>query len=301
MTDSLRFYSVLLLTGAAWGLTIPVTKVAVSGGHHPVGLIAWQTVLMTVFLTGPAFTGATLPRLTAAHLRLFLMIAFAGTLVPNAFSYRAASELPAGILSVLIAVVPMFALPIALLLGLERLQVRRLAGVLLGLAAILVLIGPEASLPRPQDTFWVLIALVPAFCYGIEGNYLALRGRGGLSPVALLWGASLVGALIAVPVAIAMDVWVPVPATWRISEVAIPAIAILHATAYSGYVWLVGRAGAVFASQVAYLVTGSGVLWSMALLGERYSGWVWLAFGLMLAGLALVQPRANEPAPAEAA
>jgi drug/metabolite transporter (DMT)-like permease len=46
----------------------------------------------------------------------------------------------------------------------------------------------------------------------------------------------------------------------------------------------------VFARQIAYLVTGFGVLWSMALLGERYSAWVWAAFGLMLAGVALVQP-----------
>ena len=55
--------------------------------------------------------------------------------------------------------------------------------------------------------------------------------------------------------------------------------------------WLVGRAGAVFGGQVAYLVTGFGVVWSMLLLGERYSGWVWAALALMLAGLALVQPR----------
>ena len=69
---------------------------------------------------------------------------------------------------------------------------------------------------------------------------------------------------------------------------------VLNALAYSGYIWLVGRAGSVFASQIAYLVTGFGVLWSMALLGERYSAWVWLAFALMLAGIALVQPRGGE-------
>jgi drug/metabolite transporter (DMT)-like permease len=65
---------------------------------------------------------------------------------------------------------------------------------------------------------------------------------------------------------------------------------VLNALAYAGYVWLVGRAGSLFASQVAYLVTGFGVLWSMILLGERYSAWVWAAFALMLVGVALVQP-----------
>ena len=48
------------------------------------------------------------------------------------------------------------------------------------------------------------------------------------------------------------------------------------------------------ASQIAYLVTGFGVLWSMVLLGERYSLWVWAAFALMLLGVALVQPLSEE-------
>ena len=47
--------------------------------------------------------------------------------------------------------------------------------------------------------------------------------------------------------------------------------------------WSAG-AGSVFASQIAYLVTGFGVVWSMLLLGERYSAPVWAAFALMLRG-----------------
>jgi drug/metabolite transporter (DMT)-like permease len=34
------------------------------------------------------------------------------------------------------------------------------------------------------------------------------------------------------------------------------------------------------------------VLWAMALLGERFQPVVWLALAVMLAGVALVQPRA---------
>ena len=69
-------------------------------------------------------------------------------------------------------------------------------------------------------------------------------------------------------------------------------LAAVHAVVYAAYVWLAGRAGSVFASQCAYLVTGSGVVWAMALLGERFQPVVWLALAMMLAGVALVQPRA---------
>jgi drug/metabolite transporter (DMT)-like permease len=53
----------------------------------------------------------------------------------------------------------------------------------------------------------------------------------------------------------------------------------------------VGRAGPVFAAQVSYLVTLFGVTWAMLFLGEGYSALVLAALALMLAGLALVQPR----------
>ena len=48
---------------------------------------------------------------------------------------------------------------------------------------------------------------------------------------------------------------------------------------------------------MAYLVTGFGVLWSMLLLDERYSALVWVAFAILIAGIALVQPKAAEAVP----
>ena len=66
---------------------------------------------------------------------------------------------------------------------------------------------------------------------------------------------------------------------------------VIHVIVYAGYVWLVGRSGAVFAGQVSYLVTAFGVLWAMLLLRETYSLWVWGALVCMALGLMLVQPR----------
>jgi drug/metabolite transporter (DMT)-like permease len=76
---------------------------------------------------------------------------------------------------------------------------------------------------------------------------------------------------------------------------------MIHVAVYTTYVWLVGRAGPVFTVQVSYLVTAFGVFWAILILGEGYSGWVWSAMVLMLAGMFLVQPRPREAlaAPAE--
>ena len=298
MSAGLAPFAALLAIGAAWGLTVPLAKVAVSTGHGPMGLIAWELAIGTACLGALRLAASRRRDRTSPaprHLPLFLVVALTGTILPGFFSYQAAFHLPAGVMAIVIAVVPMFALPIALALALERPQARRFLGLLLGLAAIVMIALPDTSLPDPDKAIWVLIALIAPACYGVEGNFVAWRGTGGLGPADVILGASALGLVIAVPLAVATGQWIDPLAAWGRAEWALVALSVLHVGAYTGYIRLVGQSGSVFASQVSYLVTGTGVLWSMALLGERYSGWIWAALALMLAGLAFVRPR---PAPA---
>ena len=47
----------------------------------------------------------------------------------------------------------------------------------------------------------------------------------------------------------------------------------------------------MFASQIAYVVTGSGVALGMLIYDERHSPWIWAALALLVAGLALPTPQ----------
>jgi len=287
----------LFATGAAWGLTMPLIRVAVSTGHQPFGIVLWQKVIMAVLLGALVRAMGLGSGFALRHLPLYTVVAVFGAILPGYFSYLTAAELPAGVRSIIIAIVPMFVLPMALALGLERPDARRAAGVALGAAAIVAIMLPGGGAAGPAIAVGVvLLALISPLSYGVEANYLALRGPDGLHPFQLLLGASLVGIALTWPLAVATGQTVDLGARWGRPEWAILASGLLNALAYSGYVWLVGRAGSVFASQIAYLVTGFGVVWSMLLLGERYSGWVWAAFVLMLAGVALVRPRRSDPA-----
>ena len=51
------------------------------------------------------------------------------------------------------------------------------------------------------------------------------------------------------------------------------------------------RAGPVFASQTAYIVTLAGVLWGMVIYRETHSVWVWASLVVMFIALSLVRPR----------
>ena len=282
---------VLVLLGLVWGATMPMIKMAVSTGYQHFGLIFWQLVFSSLVLAGITLVSRKPFALRLAHLRLFLAVALFGTIIPNSFSYQAAAHLPAGVMSIIISLVPMFTLPIALAWRLERFEAQRLLGLLFGAAAIILLIGPDTSLPEFGSAVFVLVAVIAPFCYALEGNYVARFGLGGLGAVQVLLFASLLGLVLIAPTAIWSGQWIDLNRPWGAPEWSILGLSVFHAFAYAGYVWLVNRAGSVFAAQVAYLVTIFGVIWSIVILGETYSGWVWSALVLMMVGLFLVRPR----------
>ena len=288
------FLLILTALGAGWGATQPLTKIAVSTGYEPWGLIFWQMVigagLMAVVST---LRGKQLP-ITRGALKIFLIIALIGTLIPNTASYRAIAHLPSGVISILLSLVPMMAFPVALALRLEKFRLLRLVGLSFGLVGVLLLVVPEASLPDPSMLLWIPIALIAPACYAVEGNYVARWGTEGLDPIQVLYGASLVGAILVLPLTIASGQYISPLKPWGAPEWALVASSVIHVVVYAGYVWLVRQAGPVFAVQVSYLVTGFGVFWAVTLLNETYSPWIWTALAIILMGVFMVQPRSRD-------
>ncbi len=285
------FIGLLVVLGAGWGLTQPLTKIAVSTGHGYFGLIFWQLVIGSVVMAVASLVRRRRLPIRAGALRIYVTIALIGTVIPNSTAYHAIAHVPSGVMSILLSLIPMIAFPIALGLRLERFDWRRFVGLLIGLIGVGLLVLPKASLPEPGMLAWIPLALVAPFFYAFEGNYVARWGTAGLDPVEVLFGASLTGALIVLPLALVSGQFISPFRVWGAPEWALVSSSMIHVVVYTGYVWLVGRAGSVFALQVSYLVTGFGVGWAMLLLGESYSTWIWTAMGLMLVGVFLVQPR----------
>ncbi len=293
LPPTLAFLALLIL-GTIWGGSILISKHVMTGGHHPLGLIFWQLVFGAVTLSGYSWWRNKPLPMSRRSLWYYAMVAIIGTLIPNSFSYLVAAKLPAGLIAIGLATVPMFALIIALLIRSEQPQAGRLLGIGLGALAMLLLLGPDAALPDTGLFLYMLLALVAPFCYGIEGNYIDRRAPVNMDAIHTLQGASIVGIFILAPVVMATDTWVALNVQWSSVEWALLANSFLHVVTYSSYIWLVGRTGAVFASQVAYIVTLAGVFLGMLILGESHHMLVWLALALMLLGLALVQPRKAE-------
>lgn len=297
--------SLLVAYGVLGGGTFTVSKIAMQAGVTPLSYTLWQCAgTFVVILAVSLLRGLVLP-LNAGYLRFSLVCGTIGLTLPCLAMFTAVTRLPAGVLAIIVATVSLFTYAVAYALRLERLAWSRAAGLLLGFAGALFILLPRAGLPAPDLAPWVLLGFAAPLLYALTSIYVDRRRPPECSGSALTLG--MLGAAVAVliPAALAggplfVPSLPPGPAEW-----AIAGQIVISSMGYLLFFEIIRLAGAVFFSQVGYLVTISGVAWAALALGETYSGWVWLAAVLILASLALVnrRPRAlarSHPAPARA-
>jgi drug/metabolite transporter (DMT)-like permease len=292
-------WAVLLFLGVTWGLTFSLAKIATSEGAHPLGITLWEAFLGAAILGAVTLVRRRPVSTESWALQLYAICGLIGTVVPGVLFFYAASRVSAGVLSITVTVVPILTFVLSALFGLDRFGFLRVMGVLFGALAVVLLVAPEQSLANPGANPgagpwagpWVLAACAASACYAVENLVIALRMPGGADSFTVAFGMFLAATIMLAPVVAVTDSFVPLAWPWGPVEWSIVGMALASALAYSLYIYLIAQAGPVFASQVAYAVTLAGVLWGMALFGERHSSWIWLSLALMLAGLALVTPR----------
>ena len=284
-------WMLLLVMGVIWGATFSLAKIAADGGGHPLGINYWQSTIGAIALiTVMVVTRRRLP-MKRENILFYMACGMLGSVIPGILFFYAASRVSPGILSITVATVPLLTFVAAAFFGIEKFQLGRIVGVIFGCLSILLLVGPDASLPDRTAVPWVLAALIASVCYAGENMVVALHMPSNVSSTTVAGGLFIAATVITTPFVIATGTFVPLTWPWGTVEWAIVGMAILSVTAYSMFIFLITHAGPVFASQTAYVVTFSGVFWGVLIFDEKHSYWIWVSLAIMLAALALVRPR----------
>jgi len=282
-------YLLILCTGILWGATFSLTLIATAGGAHPLFLSAYQVLLTAAFFLVVCLI-FRVRLFNPKNLVYYSVIAVIGLSVPNLLYYNAAPHLSAGILAITISTVPLFTYAIMLILGFETVMRRRMAGIALGLFAIMLLVIPDQGFSSDDASFWILVVIICATLYAIENVYISRGINPDIDVRELLLGSNLVAVFLQFPVAIYLDLHEPW--SWMISDsgLAMAGMALISGIAYSMFFYTIKTFGPVFASQCAYVVTISGVFWGIILFSEQHTTWVWISVAVMMFGLILVTP-----------
>ena len=284
-------FLILIILGLGWGLSFTLGKIAITAGGTPIGLTFWQSLFSGLVLLAYVFFRHGKIIIPKIMFLPIIIITFLSVVIPNIIFYACIEHLDAGVLSISVSVIPLFTYLIAMGLRMDRFKIRRVLGLITGFCALLILILPENSLPDKRDIPWVLLALNCALCYALENIYIDRLALQNFGPIRLVCAVSFVSAIITFLLSLVMDQFFMLQPTNLYLFISTLGLGFISATAYSIFIYLIGRAGSVFSSQVGYLVTFFGVVWGIIILGESHSVFVWLSLAMIMLGIFLVQPK----------
>lgn len=205
-----------VLTGVGVGLFVSFNRLATTGGVPFIPFVFWESLIGGGAMLAILLVRRRLPGLSGAHLRAYAIIGGVGVSVPYTVMAMIASKLPAGILALQLALVPVATYAIAIVLRMDRLELRRTAGLLLSLGGVLFILLPEASLPAPEMRLWVLVGLVVPMCIATSIIACERSPPPASGAVELTCGLMLTATIFMVPVmAISGSWWVfTAPLDW---------------------------------------------------------------------------------------
>jgi drug/metabolite transporter (DMT)-like permease len=200
----------------------------------------------------------------------FVVIGLLNNVIPFSLIVIGQTFIPSGLASILNATTPLFTVLVMASAGEEALQVRRVAGVALGLAGVIILRGWGVE-SRAGQGFGILLCLGGAFSYGLA----ALAARRLLKDSPPLGAATfqlMASTVMMAIVAGGMEQpWrLPMPdiATW----LAVLGLASLStALAYIAFFQILRRSGATNVMLVTLLIPVTAILLGWLVLGEPIS------------------------------
>ena len=284
----------IFIAGSLWGLNTSLAALATKGGYSSFEIAFYQAVLAFVLLQMAGYLMGERVKFSKGLLWSALACGALGLTLPNVLFYSAASEVPAGILSLCIATIPAFTGVIAYFLGIDTLSPRRVIAIGVGILAILILILPGFEGPSiPLNFGYVGMALLAAFFYALSFIIMSYFLRDCDFPLcftSLIFGVS---AVMLFPVT--FDVDIVTRLDWNAATLGLVAVGPFIAIAHSFYVFALKSGGAVQASFATIIATTMGVLWGMIVLGEKNTINVWISLIMILGALNVLRKSTEEP------
>lgn len=287
-------WAILLASGIIYGSSFSFMKIAVSTGGSPIGMVFWFAILATAVLAIELMITGKFRSLDVRLLAFCVPWGILSVVLPNFLFFHAAQQIPASMIAMGIALVPMLTLTGAILLRRERITRRRSLGIGLGAIGVMMVLLPKTSLPEPGDAFFVLLAFAGAACYAAEHLYIEARAPADVGIDRLLFLMFSSVSILLLPLVLATGTFFVPDWPLGIPEGAMIAVAVITLLDYFFITLLILWAGPVFTSQAAYIVTLAGVLWGTVIFHETHSSWIWAAICALMMGLMLVRPRACE-------
>ncbi len=222
----------------------------------------------------------------------FLGMGLLNNVVPFTLFVWAQAQVPSGLASILNATTPISTALVAHAFTTdEKLTPNRLLGVLLGLAGVAVMLGPDLLAGLGDNLLAQGACLLATLSYAFAGVYGRRFRRLGVAPLVTATGQLTVSAALMLPLALLIDrPWLlPLPG-WQVIAALIGLAVLSTALAYVIFFRIMTTAGSNV-NLVTLLVPVSAILLGVLVLGETLLPRHLIGFGVIALGLAAIDGR----------
>ena len=292
---STRDWALLLTLGLIWGASFMAVSIATTGlgplsiaaGRITLGAVVLLILLRILGMSLLTFGGAEGRKVWAAAAGL----GFFSMVLPFFLLSWGQARVPSGFAGVSMAMSPLLTMVLAhFLISGERMTPAKIIGMLIGFAGVVVLIGGAALASSGAEGE----NLARLACAGAAASYavgsIITRRAPRSEPFAFATAATLLAAMLILPLALLLE---GTPQT--------PGLAAMIAVVFLGLVptalanlllvTIIRSAGPSFVSLVNYQVPVWSVLFGWIFLSETLPSRVFIALGMILAGVAISQFR----------
>jgi drug/metabolite transporter (DMT)-like permease len=291
-------WGLLFILSVLWGGTFFFTGIAIK--ELPAFTIVW----LRVFIAALALHVVLRSLGQRFPLRREVLVAFLGmgllnNVLPFSLIVSGQKEIASGLAAILNATTPLFTMVVAhFLTADEKLNRRKLAGVLIGFAGVIVMIGGAMLAKVGAQVGAQLMVLSAAFIYAFAAIFGRRFKTMGVTPIATAAGQVTASTLWLLPLMLAVDQPWTLPMPSNAAMAAVIAMALLStALAYIIYFRLLSTAGATNLVFVTFLIPITAIVLGTWHLGEtlllkHYTGMILIGLGLAVIDgrlLALVQ------------
>ena len=281
----MKSFALVLLLALLWGASYPLLKVAVET-LPPLTVVAIRSLIGGLILL--AALGPRVKLLgevtTGSSLRALSIQSAFNCVIPWILIAWAMPSLDAGLAAILNSLSPIFIfLLTAFVTRHEPVTRRKFAGVVLGLAGVVTIVGMDALEGVGTKTLAELACVAGAFSYAVAGVLGVRFAR--VTPLVPAAGTTLIAAAVLLPLALVVE------HPWTLSPSMPSMLAVLAAAVFSTglamvvYFRLLATVGSIAMSSQAYLRILVGVGLGMAFLGETPTPHALAGLGLVVAGV----------------
>ena len=279
-------FSLLLVTGALLGLTLPFSKIATGAGVPP---ILWAFVIS--FGAGGVLLIVLLLRkhrflLTGRKLRYFVIAAAISYAIPNLLMFSAIPHLGAGYTGIMFTLSPVITLVLSILLGVRRPNLLGVAGIVIGFAGALIVALTRGEAGQPAALFWVIVGLLIPVSLAAGNIYRTFDWPENSGPIELAVGSHLAAAAMLLVGLLFLEGIGTFGHLSSMPQLVLAQIASASAM-FVFFFRLQAVGGPVYLSQIGYVGAAVGLISGTLVLGERYQLLTWIGAAIITVGIVM--------------